>query len=251
MYKEKIIHLIVLVLLAFKPKMNAQQAMDSIVWSSHLDQVVVTAQFAPTDTRESVNAVKIINRKIIEQRGAVNLQELLQTEPNLRITQDAILGSEISINGLKGENLKILIDGVPIVGRLNGNIDAGQIPLSSILKVEIIEGAQSLLYGSEASGGVINLITKKSQIAGIDTELSGQYENNGFRNIAARGGYTSGKWTAQVTANIQEFIPASDTSGSRDMLWNPKKQQSARGMLRFNPTPTWDRSEEHTSDSSH
>ena len=55
-----------------------------------------------------------------------------------------------------------MIDGVPIIGRLNGNIDAGQIPLQSIQKIEIIEGAQSLMYGSEVCGGVINIITKRS-----------------------------------------------------------------------------------------
>ena len=233
-------YIVTVILLAFNLCLIAQQAADSIIWSSQIDQVVVTAQFAPTDTRESVNAVRILNRKIIEQRGAVNLQELLQTEPNLRITQDAILGSDISINGLKGENLKILIDGVPIVGRLNGNIDAGQIPLSSILKVEIIEGAQSLLYGSEASGGVINLITRKSQLSSVDTELNGQYENNGFRNLAVRSGYSSGKWTTQATANIQEFISKPDSTDSRDLLWNPKKQQSLSGMVRFNPSSSLD-----------
>ena len=99
----------------------AQQQRDTIM-EDKIDQVVITAQFTPTDTRETVNSVRVINRKTIEQRSVVNLQELLQTEPNIRITQDAILGSDVSVNGLKGENLKILIDGVPIVGRLNVNI---------------------------------------------------------------------------------------------------------------------------------
>ena len=85
-------YIVTVSLLAFNLCLIAQQAADSIIWSSQIDQVVVTAQFAPTDTRESVNAVRILNRKIIEQRGAVNLQELLQTEPNLRITQDAHFG---------------------------------------------------------------------------------------------------------------------------------------------------------------
>lgn len=124
----------------------AQMQPDTITWNKNLDQVVITAQFTPTDTRETVNSVRVLNRKIIEQRSVVNLQELLQTEANIRLSQDPILGSDISVNGLKGENLKILIDGVPVVGRLNGSIDAGQIPLSSIQKIEIIEGAQSLIW---------------------------------------------------------------------------------------------------------
>jgi outer membrane receptor for ferrienterochelin and colicins len=211
----------------------SQEKNDTIQWSKNLDQVVITAQFAPTDARETVNTVRVLSKKIIEQRAAVNLQELLQTEPNIRLTQDAILGSELSINGLKGENLKILIDGVPIVGRLNGNIDAGQIPLSSIQKIEIIEGAQSLLYGSEASGGVVNLITRKSQMDTLDAELSGQYESNGFRNLTAKLGYSKGKFTAQATGSLMQFVPLSDSLSNRDQLWNPKNQQSARLMLRY------------------
>ncbi len=214
----------------------SQMQQDTSTWKKNLDQVVITAQFTPTDTRETVNSVRVLQRKIIEQRSVVNLQELLQTEPNIRLSQDPILGSDISVNGLKGENLKILIDGVPVVGRLNGSIDAGQIPLSSIQKIEIIEGAQSLLYGSEASGGVINLITRKSQTSDVDTEVNAQYETNGFRTLTARAGYTSKKITIQATGNIQNFVPNQDTSQTRDQVWNPKRQRSARALLRYQPS---------------
>lgn len=217
------------------PLVANSQIPDSVSVSKNLEEIVVTAQFTPTDTRETVNSVKVLGRKAIEQRAVVTLQELLQTEPNLRITQDPILGSEISINGLKGENLKILVDGVPVVGRLNGNIDAGQIPLSTIQKIEIIEGAQSLLYGSEASGGVINLITRKSQVSRYETEVNGQYETNGFRTLSARAGVGRDKLSLQLSANLLSFVPAPDSAGIRDQVWNPKDQRSARGLLRWKP----------------
>ncbi|MFN8339032.1 MAG: TonB-dependent receptor plug domain-containing protein [Saprospiraceae bacterium] len=214
----------------------AQLTSDTITLSKEMDQVVITAQFTPTDAKETVNSVRVLNRKIIEQKSVINLQELLQTEANIRISQDAILGSAISVNALKGENLKILIDGIPIVGRLNGNIDAGQIPLNSIQKIEIIEGAQSLLYGSEASGGVINIITKKSQVAAVETDATIQYENNGFRSISGRGGLSTRKLFFQLSGNILQFVPMRDTSEGRDQLWNPKKQKSARATLRYTPS---------------
>lgn len=213
---------------------------DSTILGKDLDQVVITAQYAPTDIRQTVNSVKILTSRTIEQRLVLSLYELLQTEPNIRLSQDPILGSVISINALKGENLKILIDGVPVVGRLNGNIDAGQIPLNAIQKVEIIEGAQSLLYGSDASGGVINIITKKSQIAKFEGNISSQYENNGFRQLAAGTGYSSGKWIAQANANYLQFVPATDTSMGRDQLWNPKQQLSGKGIIRFLPNERTD-----------
>ena len=218
----------------------AQLTSDTITLSKEMDQVVITAQFTPTDAKETVNSVRVLNRKIIEQKSVINLQELLQTEANIRISQDAILGSAISVNALKGENLKILIDGIPIVGRLNGNIDAGQIPLNSIQKIEIIEGAQSLLYGSEASGGVINIITKKSQVAAVETDATIQYENNGFRSISGRGGLSTRKLFFQLSGNILQFVPMRDTSEGRDQLWNPKKQKSARATLRYTPSEKTD-----------
>lgn len=216
------------------------QKTDSLGMGKELDQVVITAQFTPTDTRQTVNSVKILNRKTIEQRSLVSLQELLQTETNIRVAQDPILGSVLSINALRGENIKILVDGVPIVGRLNGNVDAGQIPLNAIQKVEIIEGAQSLLYGSDASGGVINIITKKSQVKKIDAEVAGQYESNGFRQVTGRLGYASKKWIMQLSGNVQDFVPATDTTMGRDQLWNPKKQRSGRGLIRFMPSDRTD-----------
>lgn len=208
---------------------------DTVDYDHTLDQVVITAQFTPTESRQTVNSVKVLTSKTIEQRSLVSLQELLQTETNIRVSQDPILGSVLSVNGLKGENLKILIDGVPVLGRQNGSVDAGQLPLNNILRVEIIEGAQSLLYGSDASGGVINIITKKSQAKKIDSEITGQFENNGFRQATASLGYAMDKWIFQASGNLQHFEPTTDPSMGRDQLWNPKKQKSARAMVRFMP----------------
>lgn len=199
-----------------------------------IKMVVVTAQFAPTESRETVNSIKIIDRKTIETRAATNLQELLQTEANLRISQDPSLGSSVSINGLRSENLKILVDGVPVVGRLDGSIDVGQLPLSAVAQVEIIEGAQSLIYGSEAAAGVINLITKQSQLKQLEAEITGLLESNGYQSLQARAGAKLGKFLLQVNAGILEFEPKEDTT-SRDQIWNPKEQKNARAMLRFNP----------------
>ncbi|GAB4245517.1 MAG: hypothetical protein Kow0027_05990 [Saprospiraceae bacterium] len=195
--------------------------------------VVVTAQFAPTDSRETVNSVRIISEKDIGQKAATNLLELLQTEVNLRISHDPVLGSALVINGLQSENLKILIDGVPVIGRLGGNIDIGQLPAQSVRKVEIIEGAQSLLYGSDASAGVVNLLTKVSQLHRFEGEASGLTESNGFRSLNARAGADIGKIFLSINGGLLHFEPDGDTT--RSQLWNPKEQQNARALLSFSP----------------
>ena len=203
---------------------------------NQLGQVVVTAQFTPTDARQSVSSVRVLNRQTIERRAVASLGELLQAEPNIRITQDPVLGSAVSLNGLRGENLKVLIDGVPVTGRLNGSIDAGQLPMNAIQQVEIIEGAQSLLYGSEASAGVINLVTRKSQLNPLEAEGSAQIESSGIQMCQARAGARVGKTLLQLSGNTFTFTPQTDTTLGRDQIWNPKQQQSGRAMLRFNPS---------------
>ncbi len=202
--------------------------------------VVITAQFTPTDARQTVNSVRVLDRKTIERRASVNLGELLQTEPNLRLSQDVALGTAVSINGMRGENVKILVDGVPVVGRLDGSIDAGQLPLGAVQQVEIIEGAQSLLYGSEASAGVINLVTRKSQSYRFEAEASPQWESNGFRNWQGRMGAHMGKFSLQVTGAGLDFQPLPDSAGARAQLWNPKQQTTGRATLRFTPSERLD-----------
>ena len=82
-----------------------------------LNQVVITAQYAPNSPEKAVHKVKIIGRKKIEAMGAVSLRDVLQNEANIRLGQDQVLGSSVSIQGISGQNVKILIDGVPLVGR--------------------------------------------------------------------------------------------------------------------------------------
>ncbi len=87
------------------------------------------------------------------------------TELNVRLQNDPNLGSFLQMQGLSGQNIKILIDGVPVVGRVSGSIDLNQLPLTEVERVEIVEGPMSVLYGTDALGGVVNLITRDSRCA--------------------------------------------------------------------------------------
>jgi outer membrane receptor for ferrienterochelin and colicins len=123
--------------------------------------VVVTGQLNASSEKESAENIKIISSKSIEEGVFINLRDLLQSQINVSVTEDQILGSNIRMNGLGGENIKILIDGIPVIGRENGNIDLSQILLNNVDHIEIIQGPMSVLYSSDAAGGVINVITKK------------------------------------------------------------------------------------------
>ena len=94
------------------------------------------------------------------------MQDALNNELNIRFSQDlATGGSDITMMGLKGQNVKILIDGLPMVGRqgTSNEIDINQIDINSIERIEIVEGPMSVVYGADALAGVINIITKKAR----------------------------------------------------------------------------------------
>lgn len=148
-----------------------------------IDEVVITGQLGASSVTNSTNKVKLIDRATIEAKGAVNLRDLLQNELNIRVSQDQVLGSGMSMLGISGEGVKILIDGVPLIGRQNGNIDLSQINLSNIERVEIVEGPLSTNYGSNAMAGTINLISKKPKNKGYDINLGGFYETVGNYNL--------------------------------------------------------------------
>ena len=82
-----------------------------------LNQIVVTAQYAESNPEKAVHKIEILSKDDIESAAAVNLQDVLEQQNNIRINQDQVLGSSLKIQGLSGQNVKILIDGVPVIGR--------------------------------------------------------------------------------------------------------------------------------------
>lgn len=151
-----------------------------------LNEVIVTAQYAPNSPEKSVHKVKVIDSKKIQAMGAVNLRDVLTNELNIRISQDNVLGSSMSLQGISGQNVKILIDGVPVNGRLNGNIDISQINMNNVERIEIVEGPLSVNYGTDALAGTINVITKKTQRESFSISSNNYYESTGQYNFTGR-----------------------------------------------------------------
>jgi len=189
-----------------------------------LDEVVVTAQYAPTTEANSVFKVRLINAAQIESRGAITLNQLLNDQLNIRIQQDNSTGSGLSMEGLSDNNIKILIDGVPVTGRLNGNIDLSQINLDNIERVEIIEGPMSVMYGSNALGGTINLISKKPKKNQFDAGAKFYYESVGAYNTNVYSTFGNPKNSATLNVGRNFFDGWSPTQSLRWQQWKQKEQ---------------------------
>ncbi len=189
-----------------------------------LEPVVVTAQMEAGTISESVYPVKVIDRRRIEAQGAVNLRDVLRQELNVQLQQDQILGTGLSLQGLSGQQVKIMVDGVPVVGRENGNIDLSQLNLNQVERIEVIEGPLSVPFGTDALGGTINIITRKTATDHFNATARSYVESVGQFN-ADGAVEAAGSWGAIALSGGRNFFGGySENESGRFRDWKPKEQ---------------------------
>jgi len=131
-----------------------------------LEDVVISAYKSNILYGQS-SSVSIITSKDIEQGGYRFVSDALQAVPGLTLKQDSPLGgtASIYIRGAKTGNMAVLIDGVKVndPSSIERTFDFATLTTDSIERIEIIKGPQSSIYGSDATGGIINIVTKRGQ----------------------------------------------------------------------------------------
>ncbi len=157
------------------------QLKDSIL-TEDLEEVVVTATRTVRQLSSLPLPVTLIPQQQIERTGVTRLNEILSEQTGIVMTADATIGGGegVQIQGIGSDYVMILIDGVPIVGRLGGNLDLSRLAIGNIKQIEIVKGPSSALFGSEALGGVINIITerpKTEKISGQVTHRAATFNN--------------------------------------------------------------------------
>lgn len=136
-----------------------------------IDNVLVEAKVGNPDNlidiERSAMPVKVIDRRQIELMGSRRLDEVLREQTGVAMVNDIASGSRavgIQMQGFSSQYIMVLVDGQPMVGRNNGNLDLSRISVTNVERIEIIKGATSCLYGSEALGGAINIITRHGAV---------------------------------------------------------------------------------------
>lgn len=132
-----------------------------------LKQVTVYSKETKTDNlldiQRSAMPVTVITKEAIAQMGSRRLDEVLKEQTGIAVVNDIGGGARavgVQMQGFGSDYVMILIDGQPMVGRNSGNFDLSRISVSNIERIEIIKGASSCLFGSEALGGAINIVTR-------------------------------------------------------------------------------------------
>ncbi len=212
--------------------------------AKELSEVVVTGQYKPQSAKNSVYQVRSISKERIIKQGATNLQDVLKNELNVRFSQDLSTGgSAISMLGLKGQNVKILIDGLPMVGRqgTSNEIDINQVDINSIERIEIVEGPMSVVYGADALAGVINIITRKSTAAKFsvtarlhEETIGNEYGiKQGIHNQYAGFTFRHKNWETGGSFGRNLFSGWQDTATGRELVWHRKDQLLANGFIGY------------------
>ena len=204
----------------------------------NMDEVVITAQYAPEKADKSIYKINVINSRQIELKAATNLTDLLSSESNMRVAQGGVLGTSLSLQGLSGENVKFLVDGVPVVGRLNGNIDLNQLNLYNVDHVEIIEGPMSVIYGSNAIAGVVNIITKENKNSSFTAYANAYLESVGVYNFNAGGSVHRKKNNFSLDLARNFFDGYTTVDSLRSMQWKPKRQYNADAYYLYSAEKT-------------
>lgn len=135
-----------------------------------LGQVEVTGRLVNANTEtlvkleNTIMPVTVVDRRTIELMGSRRLDEVMKEQTGVAIVNDIASGSRsvgVQMQGFGSEYVMVLIDGQPMVGRNGGNFDLSRISVSNIERVEITKGSAANIYGGDALGGTINVITKQ------------------------------------------------------------------------------------------
>lgn len=130
-----------------------------------MDQVVVTGTLTRHMLKDTPVITEVISLKSIRDIGSSNLVDVMQEQTGIDISNGIGRVQSAQVQGLSDNHVLVLIDGERTTGSVDGALDLGQIPVDQIERVEVVKGPLSSVYGSEAMGGVINIITKQASSA--------------------------------------------------------------------------------------
>ena len=184
------------------------------------DVVVVTATRTRQTLAETTSAVTVITRRQIEAKKPVDLAEAIRLAPGVSVAQSGTRGKSASIflRGANSNHTLVLLDGVRANSPADGRFDLGTIPIENIERIEIVRGPQSALYGSDAIGGVINIITRRG---------SGEFASSGRLELGSQG------TNKQVITARGDGLSLSLTRLATDGFFANDDYKTLGGSLRF------------------
>jgi vitamin B12 transporter len=204
-----------------------------------LDQIIVTGARAPISAGNVGSAVTVITRDDIESRQARYVSDLLRAVPGFAVSHSGVLGSQtqVRVRGSEANHVLVLIDGVRANDPATGDEFRWEyLAAANIERIEVVRGPQSALWGSDAIGGVVHIITRSDTAA---KTVGGYFEggSSDTMNSALNGGFAGDSWS--VGLGIERLT----TDGSNISRSGDERDDSelTSGTLnaRFQPTDSF------------
>lgn len=191
----------------------------SAVSSNRLEEVVVTGTRIPTELNSEPTSITVIPREQMEQQQQRTVADVLRDQAGVEVVRTGQPGQQTSVfmRGANYNQTLVLLNGVRINSGYNNAFDFANLAVDNVERIEVMRGPQSTLYGSEAMGGVINIVTKtgSEQPTGAALVEGGSFESFRTReNIAAQLGKVS------VAAAGSYFSTMNERTNSAARVWN-------------------------------
>ena len=177
-------------------KLSAQNFRDSV----ELDPIVVTASHTPKALKDAPVVTRLITRHDIKITDATNIQDMLTQEiPGLEFGFAMTQETSLNMSGFGGNAVLFLVDGERMAGETMDNVDYNRMNLDNVGRIEIVKGASSALYGSNAVGGVVNIISREN-LEPRTANANTRYNTFGheWRNGASFS-FNTEKWNSQTS----------------------------------------------------
>lgn len=197
-------------------------------------RIVVTADRIETDIERVASSVTVITKERIQSSQYDSVSQILQEAPGIMVSNTRNRGqvSSVSIRGAGSGQVLVLIDGVKVNDPLNPSrsFDFSKLSLDQVERIEVIRGAQSVVYGSDAIGGIVHIITKKG-IGPVITDLAAEYGS--YRTLSSAASVSGGtrNFYYSFGGGVQEtagFSTASERLGNSEKDANFFSNMSAR-----------------------
>ncbi len=195
-------------------------------------QVVVTATRTQKLLEEVPVVTELISTEEIEEKGAEDLSDILEDRPGISIESGSAGERFLYMNGVDSKRILLLVDNVPVSGKLNNRNQLNLVDADKIDHIEIVKGPGSALYGNDAMGGVINVITKGFS-DGYKIQANGRM---GSKDLYSGNFSFSGKNKGlNYTFNVDHLREGFD-KGSTEIDVKENQTRSADGKIRFQST---------------
>ena len=174
---------------------------DSTYRQFNLGEVVVTGTRTPKFLKNTPIQTRVISAKEIARLDATNVQDLLQQElPSVEFSYAMNQQTHLNFSGFGGQGVLFLVDSERLAGETMDDVDFTRLNMDNVERIEIVKGAVSALYGSNATGGVINIITKRN-IQPWTLNLNARYAKHNEQRYGGAFGLSGKHWSNMLTAN--------------------------------------------------